>query len=113
MADQTATESEKKDDENKDSNVPPAPMVSGAESLVQQSVQSHPVKAEYRTFSTAGAHPALSNWLNKPVEVLLQQQQVQTPMRRNFLTREQDDDGDVLQQLALISTGWQNHRVKA
>lgn len=109
MADQTATESGEKKDETA---IPPSvPM--GASSLLQQSIRPHVPKSEYRTFTTGGAHRALNSWLNKPVEVLLQQQQVQTPMRRSFLPRNQDNDSDVLQQLALISTGWQNHRVKA
>jgi len=117
MADQTIndprTDAEKKEDETGIPSALSPEGLKGAESLVQQSVHSHAEKVAYHTFTTAGSHPALNNWLNKPVQVLLQQQQVQSPMRRNFLTRDQDDDGDVLQQLALISTGWQNHRIKA
>jgi chromosome segregation ATPase len=121
MADQTASESDKKDDEKKDDVAAAGAelekmsesLEKGGSSLLQQSIHPHVERAPYHTFSTAGDHHALNSWLSKPVEVLLQRQQVQTPMRKTFLPRNQDEDSDVLQQLALISTGWQNHRVKA
>lgn len=121
MADQTATE-EKADkavekeleaavptDWPKEPPAKEAPVTK--ESLLQES--AHPRRpAQYRTFTTAGQHRALSSWLSKPVEVLLQQP-TQTSTRRSFLPRDEGSDGDVLQELALISTGWQNHRIKA
>jgi len=126
MADQTLTDAAKADDtdskQDEASALSPsalmqsAPLARGAASLLQQSPPARTIKPEYRTFTVSGQHKALSSWLSKPVEVLLQRQQVQTPARgRSFLPRDEDknDDGDVLQQLALISTGWQTHREKA
>lgn len=56
-------------------------------------------------------HHALNHWLNSHAPAPLQQ----VPVRKSLISSGGADsgDGDVLQQLQLLSLGWQNHRVKA